>query len=147
MNSPQSLTHKQLEDFAETLVDRIRRRPSQRYTFARLAEKFSVTEAHVTAALDMLEEWGYSLHRGAGWCQFRGAPDALLAGELRYKLKTQAFGARLHTYAQVKSTIDIARRLAEEGAPEGTLALADKQSAGRGRLRLRARAVARGAQD
>lgn len=128
------LTESDIEDLAEALVDRIRRRPSQRYTTVRLAEKFSVAGEDIERALEILRQWGYQLQRGSGWCQFRRAPDALLAGELRYKLGTKTLGSQLHAYAQVRSTIDIARRLAEEGAPEGTLVVADKQSAGRGRL-------------
>ncbi|HSG99918.1 MAG TPA: biotin--[acetyl-CoA-carboxylase] ligase, partial [candidate division Zixibacteria bacterium] len=134
MSVPGRLTQSVLEDLAEALVDRIRRRPSQRYTSARLAEKFSVSVEDIERALEIAQQWGYTLQRGSGWCQFRGAPDALLAGELRHKLGTKTLGARLHAYAQVRSTIDIARRLAEEGGPEGTLVVADKQSAGRGRL-------------
>jgi BirA family biotin operon repressor/biotin-[acetyl-CoA-carboxylase] ligase len=44
------------------------------------------------------------------------------------------FGAQVHYAAQVGSTNDIVRQLAEEGAPEGTLVVADEQTAGRGRM-------------
>ena len=40
-----------------------------------------------------------------------------------------------YTYASVGSTMDVAKRLAEKGAPEGTLVLAERQTAGRGRQR------------
>lgn len=39
----------------------------------------------------------------------------------------------LHLYRRAGSTNDIARRLAEAGAPAGTVVLADEQTAGRGR--------------
>lgn len=39
----------------------------------------------------------------------------------------------LHLYGRVGSTMDIARNLAEAGAPAGTLVLAEEQTAGRGR--------------
>jgi BirA family biotin operon repressor/biotin-[acetyl-CoA-carboxylase] ligase len=42
-------------------------------------------------------------------------------------------GAPVYRYETVGSTMDEARRLAEEGAPHGTVVLADFQSAGRGR--------------
>ena len=42
-------------------------------------------------------------------------------------------GFRLHRYETIGSTNDEARRLAREGAPEGTLVWADAQEAGRGR--------------
>jgi BirA family biotin operon repressor/biotin-[acetyl-CoA-carboxylase] ligase len=44
------------------------------------------------------------------------------------------FGAHSHYLPSVTSTNDIARELAAEGAPEGTVVVADWQSAGRGRV-------------
>lgn len=44
------------------------------------------------------------------------------------------FGANVYVYTQVGSTNEIARELAEQGVPEGTLVLADEQTAGRGRF-------------
>lgn len=41
---------------------------------------------------------------------------------------------RLHRFDEVDSTQRVARALAEEGAPHGTVALAERQTAGRGRL-------------
>ena len=43
------------------------------------------------------------------------------------------FGAHTHYFPSVTSTNDVARKLAAEGAPEGTVVVADWQSAGRGR--------------
>jgi BirA family biotin operon repressor/biotin-[acetyl-CoA-carboxylase] ligase len=40
----------------------------------------------------------------------------------------------LHRYEQVDSTQRVARALAEQGAPHGTVVLAEEQTAGRGRL-------------
>ncbi|MHB8516090.1 MAG: biotin--[acetyl-CoA-carboxylase] ligase, partial [Dehalococcoidia bacterium] len=52
----------------------------------------------------------------------------------RAALRTDAFGRNLIFEASVGSTMDVARDAAGQGAPEGTLALADEQTAGRGRL-------------
>jgi len=49
-------------------------------------------------------------------------------------LRTQRFGHDLIFEASVGSTMDVARDAARHGAPEGTVVLADEQTAGRGRL-------------
>jgi BirA family transcriptional regulator, biotin operon repressor / biotin---[acetyl-CoA-carboxylase] ligase len=45
-----------------------------------------------------------------------------------------AFGARLFYFSTIGSTNDLAARLADGGAPEGTTVAAEAQTAGRGRL-------------
>ena len=49
-------------------------------------------------------------------------------------LRTESFGRNLLFQPTVGSTMDVARDAAAHGAAEGTLALADEQTAGRGRL-------------
>jgi BirA family biotin operon repressor/biotin-[acetyl-CoA-carboxylase] ligase len=59
------------------------------------------------------------------------------AGELQQverALRTRYVGRRIHWFERVDSTNDVARTLAEGGAPEGTVVLAREQTAGRGRL-------------
>ena len=47
---------------------------------------------------------------------------------------TGSFGRTLSVYEEVTSTNDIAKRLAKSGAPHGAAVLAQRQTAGRGRL-------------
>ncbi|SFB17689.1 BirA family transcriptional regulator, biotin operon repressor / biotin-[acetyl-CoA-carboxylase] ligase [Cohnella sp. OV330] len=63
-----------------------------------------------------------------------GRPSRLNAAELQSKLGTTAFGRHLHIREVVTSTQDVLRELAEEGAPEGTLVIAERQDNGRGRM-------------
>ncbi len=58
-----------------------------------------------------------------------GGAERILAG-----LSTAFIGRNLVYLPETGSTNDEARRLAEAGAPEGTLVLAEHQTAGRGRL-------------
>lgn len=53
---------------------------------------------------------------------------------IRAVLKTQTFGRDLVILPRTSSTNDVAKGLAAEGAPEGTVVLADEQTAGRGRM-------------
>jgi BirA family biotin operon repressor/biotin-[acetyl-CoA-carboxylase] ligase len=50
------------------------------------------------------------------------------------RLAARTFGRRLVYEPTVASTMDVARREAEAGCPEGAVVLADEQTAGRGRL-------------
>ena len=60
--------------------------------------------------------------------------DPMDAGSIRAALTTTIMGHRVDYRTSTRSTMDDARRAAEEGAPEGTLIVADEQSAGRGRF-------------
>lgn len=65
-----------------------------------------------------------------------GLPDRLSAKVIKQRLKTQWLGQQpIHCFDVVESTNTEANRIAREGAPEGTLIIADAQSKGRGRLR------------
>ena len=56
------------------------------------------------------------------------------AGAVERKLHGNVIGSRVHFYESLDSTMDEARRLAEEADPEGTVVVADEQTAGRGRF-------------
>lgn len=62
------------------------------------------------------------------------AQDLLLPESILPRLKSRRFGTSIHHFLETGSTNDAARQLAEQGAPEGTLVLAEKQTQGRGRL-------------
>ena len=55
------------------------------------------------------------------------------APALLHKLTGLRFGLPVHVYGRLGSTNDEARRLAQAGAPEGLLVIAEEQTAGRGR--------------
>ncbi|NLZ93678.1 MAG: biotin--[acetyl-CoA-carboxylase] ligase [Firmicutes bacterium] len=60
--------------------------------------------------------------------------DLLTALEISEGLTTHTFGKKIYYNRQVDSTNSWAREMATAGAPEGTLVIAERQSAGRGRL-------------
>lgn len=60
--------------------------------------------------------------------------EALTAVRILADLETAFVGRSLEYWPEIESTNARARRLAEGGAPEGTLVITDYQSAGRGRL-------------
>lgn len=60
--------------------------------------------------------------------------EQLNTGRVQALLTTTVFGRRLVYRAQIGSTNDLAKELAGAGVPEGTVVVADEQTAGRGRL-------------
>ena len=62
------------------------------------------------------------------------APELLLPELVGEGLQTKVFGKKIHYTEKVDSTNNVAKKLAEEGAEEGTIVLAEEQSGGRGRL-------------
>jgi len=63
--------------------------------------------------------------------------DPLDASAIESALTTQVFGRKLVVLPCTGSTNDVAKDLAARGAPEGTVVVADEQTAGRGRLARR----------
>jgi BirA family biotin operon repressor/biotin-[acetyl-CoA-carboxylase] ligase len=54
--------------------------------------------------------------------------------QIRHALAGERFGHPLHYFQTIGSTNQEAKQLASDNAPEGTLVIADEQTAGRGRL-------------
>jgi BirA family biotin operon repressor/biotin-[acetyl-CoA-carboxylase] ligase len=65
---------------------------------------------------------------------FVSAPDALLPEEIRAGLKTRIMGREVAYQKETTSTQEIAKALAAQGVVEGTIAIAEIQSGGRGRI-------------
>ncbi len=61
-------------------------------------------------------------------------PDKITANEIQLGLKTEVLGRYIYFEEEVTSTQKIAHKLAYEGAKEGTLVVAEQQTAGRGRM-------------
>lgn len=61
--------------------------------------------------------------------------DILSPDSVTSDLKTRFVGQRVFYYPNLTSTMEVARREAQQGAVEGTVIIADEQTAGRGRLR------------
>lgn len=99
-----------------------------------LCEKFSVSRTAVWKIMKQLKEEGYEIEA----VQNRGyrlltVPDILSKSEIESRLDGGWIGARVYFAEEVDSTNTWGKRLAEEGAPHGTLIVADEQTQGRGR--------------
>ena len=99
-----------------------------------LSERFGVSRTAVWKAIHQLEEEGYKIEavpkRGYHMVE---TPDVVCREEILSLLTTRWAGRNLVYMETVDSTNNLAKKLAEEGAPEGTLVVADEQSGGKGR--------------
>jgi BirA family transcriptional regulator, biotin operon repressor / biotin---[acetyl-CoA-carboxylase] ligase len=99
-----------------------------------LAQRLGVSRVAVSKHVSALREAGYLIDAApSSGYRLIAAPDLPLPGEVEPLLRSTLWTA-LSGGAETGSTNDDARALARAGAPEGTVALAARQSAGRGRL-------------
>lgn len=62
------------------------------------------------------------------------ASEELSPESIKSGLRTEFVGQNVLCYPSIGSTNEVAKDMAEKGAPEGTLVIADEQKAGKGRL-------------
>jgi BirA family biotin operon repressor/biotin-[acetyl-CoA-carboxylase] ligase len=100
-----------------------------------LAHKMAISRSAIWKHVRTLKEDGYIIEssRKKGYL-LRQASDLLLADEIKEGLSTSVFGKRdIIYFTETDSTNVQAKFLANEGAPEGTVVVAEKQIRGRGR--------------
>ena len=99
-----------------------------------ICEKLGVSRTAVWKVIRQLQEEGYQVDaaRSRGYRIIDG-PDVMTAEEVESLLDTEWAGKPVLYYPETDSTNIRIRHLGDEGAPHGTLAVADRQTAGRGR--------------
>ncbi|MDQ0337626.1 BirA family biotin operon repressor/biotin-[acetyl-CoA-carboxylase] ligase [Caldalkalibacillus uzonensis] len=100
-----------------------------------LSQQLSVSRTAIWKHIEELRKEGYQIEavRKQGY-RLVAEPNTLSPSVIASHLRTKWLGHDLHYFDEVESTQTIAHRLAREGAPAGTVVLADHQQAGKGRL-------------
>lgn len=104
----------------------------------KIAEEIGTSRSEVWRMIQQLRELGVDVagHPATGY-QLRVVPDLLLPEMLAASLKGTIFGKnatkQIHHYYKIGSTNSEAMRAAADGAPEGSVFLAEEQLSGRGR--------------
>jgi len=110
----------------------------------KIAEEIGTSRSEVWRLIQQLRGLGVDVagHPATGY-QLRSVPDLLLPEMVAPSLKGTIFGSatggvansakQIHHYYKIGSTNSEAMRSAAEGAPEGSVFLAEEQLAGRGR--------------
>lgn len=99
-----------------------------------LCDLLGVSRTAVWKVIHQLEDEGYVLEAitRKGY-RLVSSPEVVTAAEIGSRMRTQWAGRSIAFFKEIDSTNSWARKLGEEGAPEGTLVVADRQLSGRGR--------------
>jgi BirA family transcriptional regulator, biotin operon repressor / biotin---[acetyl-CoA-carboxylase] ligase len=100
----------------------------------KIASTLDLSEEEVNGCIKSLEKDGYVFDSSSdlGY-KLVESPNLLLPYELQRNLETDYIGKKIHYFEEVDSTNNVAKKLAENGAEEGTIVIAETQSRGRGR--------------
>lgn len=99
-----------------------------------LCRELNVSRTAVWKCINQLKEEGYVIDAvtNKGYC-LRQSPDVITAEAVKSRLHTKFWGQETVFFEETDSTNNVIKRMAEEGAAHGTLAIAEIQTAGRGR--------------
>jgi BirA family biotin operon repressor/biotin-[acetyl-CoA-carboxylase] ligase len=100
----------------------------------KLAEEIGASRSEVWRLVEQLRALGVEIagHSATGY-QLAKVPDLPLPEALEPAVRNTIFARRIHHYFVIESTNTEAMKAAAGGAPEGSVFLAEEQSAGRGR--------------
>lgn len=99
-----------------------------------LCSRMNVSRTAVWKKIKELQTEGYEIEAvpNRGY-RIVGCPDIIAAEEVESRLETAWAGRPIRYFEEITSTNQYAKKIAEEGAPEGTLVIADLQTQGKGR--------------
>lgn len=100
----------------------------------KLAQEIGTTRSEVWRLVQQLRALGVEIagHPSSGY-QLTSVPDLLLPELLHPLIRNTIFADQIHHYYRAGSTNTLALEAAAGGAPEGSVFLAEQQTAGRGR--------------
>ena len=119
----------------ETILQLFRETPDGYLSGGRISDVLGVSRTAVWKQITALRNLGYQIEAvpSRGYRLLR-SPDALLVEEIRAGLDTRIIGGDIRLLDVTDSTNSQAGALGDAGAPEGLVVVADRQTAGKGRL-------------
>ncbi|MFZ2446888.1 MAG: biotin--[acetyl-CoA-carboxylase] ligase [Syntrophobacteraceae bacterium] len=114
----------------------LKENPGDFVSGADLAERFGISRTGIWKHVQKLKTMGYDIlsHPKDGY-KLIEVPDSLAVDEIVPNLATRWMGRSYHYLETIGSTNDHALLLAAQGAPHGTVVVAEQQTRGRGRMR------------
>ena len=129
MNQPVIKTDIEESSVLKALLDSGRKK----ILFKDLEKLTGLDRKTLKKSIENLRESGIRID-GRGGFSINNYPDIITAPVILCGLKCKVLGRKVYSYKSIGSTNETAHRLAESGAPEGTIVIAEKQTKGRGRL-------------
>jgi BirA family biotin operon repressor/biotin-[acetyl-CoA-carboxylase] ligase len=119
----------------EALLTLLAENPAIVLSGARIAREIGVSRSTVWRWVMQLRGLGVRVkgQPRTGYFLEKVLPDILIPGFLRQRLKGGVFGKHIFHFFKVDSTNRVAFDLGHNGEPEGSIVLAEEQTAGRGR--------------
>jgi BirA family biotin operon repressor/biotin-[acetyl-CoA-carboxylase] ligase len=117
------------------ILDLFRKHKDDYLSGEEISRRLKVTRAAIWKHIEKLRQTGYDIeaqpHLGY---RLKAIPDKMIPDEIQNNLETKIFGKTIYSYESTNSTNDIAYDLAEKGAKEGVIVIAEEQKKGKGRL-------------
>lgn len=100
-----------------------------------IADEYGLSRTAIWKYVKELEQEGYEIGsmRKKGYYLIQ-APDLVNEANIKKYLETEHYGNVIHYFETCPTTQKIAHKEAQNGAPNGTLIIAEEQTAGKGRL-------------
>ncbi|RMD03032.1 biotin--[acetyl-CoA-carboxylase] ligase [Clostridium autoethanogenum] len=100
-----------------------------------ISEKLGVSRTAIWKYIKTLKEEGYTIDSSSkkGY-KLISSPDILTSEEIKCYLNTKYIGKKIIHYESIGSTNTTAKKLAEQEEENGTIIIAEEQTAGRGRI-------------
>jgi BirA family biotin operon repressor/biotin-[acetyl-CoA-carboxylase] ligase len=113
----------------------LRREADRHISGQAMSRRLGVSRTAVWKAIETLRQKGFRIDSAAGkGYRLEGGPERMVDIDIEVGLGTRVIGKSIVSFESVNSTIDAASSLAQEGAREGAVVVAESQGGGRGRL-------------
>lgn len=118
----------------DKILSLFRRKGGEFLSGQEISQALNISRAAVWKQVELLRDFGFEIEarRSQGYRLLSG-PDLLLASDIEADLEAEIDWS-VHCLTETGSTNQDLRQMAEQGVAEGTVIVADRQSAGRGRL-------------
>ena len=118
----------------DKILERLIKNKGKPVSGEQLAGELSVSRTAIWKHIKILKDEGYMIDSSTNiGYSLNETPDMLTPGEIKAGLKTKVIGKDIKYFKETESTNIIAREIASS-VDEGTIVVAESQTAGRGRL-------------